>query len=195
MIVKNDAVLEVKVNNRVVKTIKKNHIQPSEMIALELGAQGPGVGAWRRLSRSSSCRSPERIRGDFHERRTDLHHLPDGLPPVGRYGTTTAPWRSAATAARAASSTPTRNCSRPSASSARRPRLGAARAEAQRLGAVARLPVRTSAAYPKQDVPELLAAIYALRVAMPVHRGDVLIKDFKGSGVDVIATRTLLNAT
>lgn len=37
LIVKNDAVLEVKINNRVVKTIKKNHIQPSEMIALELG--------------------------------------------------------------------------------------------------------------------------------------------------------------
>ena len=37
LIVKNDATLEVKVNNRVVKSIKKNHIQPSEMIALELG--------------------------------------------------------------------------------------------------------------------------------------------------------------
>jgi hypothetical protein len=37
LIVKNDAVLEVKVNNRIVKTVKKNHIQPSEMIALELG--------------------------------------------------------------------------------------------------------------------------------------------------------------
>jgi thioredoxin reductase len=37
LIVKNDATLEVKVNNRVVKSIRKNHIQPSEMIALELG--------------------------------------------------------------------------------------------------------------------------------------------------------------
>jgi len=37
MIVKNDATLEVKVNNRVVKTVKKSHIQPSEMIALDLG--------------------------------------------------------------------------------------------------------------------------------------------------------------
>lgn len=36
MIVKNDAVLEVKVNNRVVKTVRKSHVQPSEMIALEL---------------------------------------------------------------------------------------------------------------------------------------------------------------
>ena len=37
LIVKNDATLEVKVNNRVVKTVRKSHIQPSEMIALELG--------------------------------------------------------------------------------------------------------------------------------------------------------------
>ncbi|HPE87974.1 MAG: DUF1667 domain-containing protein [Spirochaetaceae bacterium] len=59
------------------------------------------------------------------------------------------------------------------------------------LCAVSRLPVRSSAAYPKQGVPELLEAIYALRVSLPVSRGDVLIKDFKGSGVDVIATRTL----
>ncbi|PKL08127.1 MAG: pyridine nucleotide-disulfide oxidoreductase, partial [Spirochaetae bacterium HGW-Spirochaetae-7] len=37
MIVKNDATLEVKVNSRVVKSVKKKHIQPSEMLALELG--------------------------------------------------------------------------------------------------------------------------------------------------------------
>ncbi len=37
LIVKNDATLEVKVNNRVVKSVRKNHIQPSEMLAVELG--------------------------------------------------------------------------------------------------------------------------------------------------------------
>lgn len=47
LIVKNDAVLEVKLNNKVVKSLKKGHIQPSEMISLSLGpaelaaAQGP----------------------------------------------------------------------------------------------------------------------------------------------------------
>lgn len=56
---------------------------------------------------------------------------------------------------------------------------------------VARLPVRSTAAYPKAGVPELLKAIYELKVALPVKRGDVLIKDFKGSGIDVIATRSL----
>lgn len=56
---------------------------------------------------------------------------------------------------------------------------------------VVRLPVRSTAAYSKPGVLELLDAIYALRVELPVKRGDVLIKDFKGSGVDVIATRSL----
>jgi NADPH-dependent 2,4-dienoyl-CoA reductase/sulfur reductase-like enzyme len=37
LIVKNDAVLEVKLNNKVVRTQKKNHIQPSEMISFTLG--------------------------------------------------------------------------------------------------------------------------------------------------------------
>jgi len=67
----------------------------------------------------------------------------------------------------------------------------AACAENRHLCDVARLPVRSTAAYPKPGVPELLEAIYALRVELPVSRGDVLIKDFKGSGVDVIATRSL----
>jgi NADPH-dependent 2,4-dienoyl-CoA reductase/sulfur reductase-like enzyme len=34
MIVKNDAVLELKIDNQVIKSIKKNHVQPSEMINL-----------------------------------------------------------------------------------------------------------------------------------------------------------------
>jgi NADPH-dependent 2,4-dienoyl-CoA reductase/sulfur reductase-like enzyme len=36
MIVKNDAVLELKIDNRVIKSIKKNHVQPSEMINLTI---------------------------------------------------------------------------------------------------------------------------------------------------------------
>jgi NADPH-dependent 2,4-dienoyl-CoA reductase/sulfur reductase-like enzyme len=39
LIVKNDATLDVKVNSRVIRTIKKTHIQPSEMIALDLTAR------------------------------------------------------------------------------------------------------------------------------------------------------------
>jgi len=60
------------------------------------------------------------------------------------------------------------------------------------LGSIARLPVRSTAAYAKEGVPELLEAIYRLNVTLPVRRGDVLIRDYKGSGIDVIATRTIL---
>ena len=37
LIVKNDAVLEVKLNNKVVRSQRKSHIQPSEMISFNLG--------------------------------------------------------------------------------------------------------------------------------------------------------------
>lgn len=47
LVVKNDALLEVRLNNRVVHSVKKNHIQPSEMISLNLGpkelAEAKGV--------------------------------------------------------------------------------------------------------------------------------------------------------
>jgi CxxC motif-containing protein len=58
-------------------------------------------------------------------------------------------------------------------------------------GSISRLPVRTSGPYPKDGVPEALKAIYALSVKLPVRRGQVLIKDLGGQGVDVIATRSL----
>ena len=37
MIVKNDALLEVKLDGKVLLSSKKNHVQPSEMITLTLG--------------------------------------------------------------------------------------------------------------------------------------------------------------
>jgi thioredoxin reductase len=37
LIVKNDATLEVKLNNKVVRSVKKNHVQPSEMLSFSLG--------------------------------------------------------------------------------------------------------------------------------------------------------------
>ncbi len=59
------------------------------------------------------------------------------------------------------------------------------------VGAVARVPVRSTAPFPKERVAELLEAVYALEVALPVRRGQVLIADALGTGVDVVATRTL----
>jgi hypothetical protein len=37
MIVKNNAVLELRLDNRLLKSIKKGHVQPSEMIDVSLG--------------------------------------------------------------------------------------------------------------------------------------------------------------
>jgi NADPH-dependent 2,4-dienoyl-CoA reductase/sulfur reductase-like enzyme len=37
LIVKNDAVLEIRIDNRVIRTVKESHVQPSEMINLSLG--------------------------------------------------------------------------------------------------------------------------------------------------------------
>jgi Uncharacterized protein with conserved CXXC pairs len=59
------------------------------------------------------------------------------------------------------------------------------------LGAPSRVPCRTRGAFPKERVSELLAAIYALELEPPIRRGDVLIKDALGLGIDVVATRTL----
>jgi CxxC motif-containing protein len=54
-----------------------------------------------------------------------------------------------------------------------------------------RIPCRSSAPFPKERVGELLAAIYALEVSLPVERGRVLIRDALGLGINVVATRTL----
>jgi CxxC motif-containing protein len=58
-------------------------------------------------------------------------------------------------------------------------------------GSISRVPVRTTGPYPKDGVPEALAVIYALSVKLPVRRGQVLVTNLGGQGVDVIATRSL----
>jgi thioredoxin reductase len=46
LIVKNDAVLELRLDNRVIRSIKKGHVQPSEMITLNIGPKDlDGVGS------------------------------------------------------------------------------------------------------------------------------------------------------
>lgn len=54
-----------------------------------------------------------------------------------------------------------------------------------------RVPVRTLAPFPKERVSELIEFLYALEVKLPVARGDVLVPDALGTGIPVIATRTL----
>jgi CxxC motif-containing protein len=53
------------------------------------------------------------------------------------------------------------------------------------------LSVRLSERVPRESVAPILAEIIRLRPSLPVRRGDVLITNVCGSGVDVIATRTV----
>jgi glycerol-3-phosphate dehydrogenase len=57
--------------------------------------------------------------------------------------------------------------------------------EAEIVAAIRRLPVRTSAA--------LLNEMYRLEVKAPVRRGQILLKDFQGTGVDLVAARSFQN--
>ncbi len=58
-------------------------------------------------------------------------------------------------------------------------------------GSARRIPCRTASPFPKERVEELLEAIYALEKPLPVRRGQVMIRDALGLGIDVVATRTL----
>jgi CxxC motif-containing protein len=54
-----------------------------------------------------------------------------------------------------------------------------------------RVPVKSSVPCPKEKIPELLRAIYQVRLSLPVKMGDVVISNWQGLGIDIIAARTL----
>jgi CxxC motif-containing protein len=54
-----------------------------------------------------------------------------------------------------------------------------------------RLPVKTDAPLPFELIESLLKEVYALSVKTPVKRGDVLISDFAGTGVQLVASRSI----
>jgi CxxC motif-containing protein len=56
---------------------------------------------------------------------------------------------------------------------------------------VKRVPVKTASPCPKEKIPALLEDIYKLKITLPVKTGDVLINDWKGEGINVVATRTI----
>ena len=49
-------------------------------------------------------------------------------------------------------------------------------------------PVKTARPVPREKVPEVLAALRALRVSAPIAIGDVLAEDVAGTGVARVAT-------
>jgi CxxC motif-containing protein len=56
---------------------------------------------------------------------------------------------------------------------------------------VRRIPVKTASPCPREKIPSLLKDIDKLKVNVPIKAGDVLIADWNGEGINVVATRTL----
>jgi len=55
---------------------------------------------------------------------------------------------------------------------------------------VRRVPVKTATPCPREKIPALLDDIYKITVAPPVKTGDVIIAQWNGADIDVVATRT-----
>lgn len=59
-------------------------------------------------------------------------------------------------------------------------------------GRKVRIPCKTASDVPKQKIFEVMSQIHKASAKAPVRRGDVLIRNVAGTGVDVIATGDVL---
>ena len=57
--------------------------------------------------------------------------------------------------------------------------------------ALPRCPVKTRGAIPKEKLAEAARALCRVDVEAPVRTGDVVLADLCGTGVDLVATRTI----
>jgi len=55
-----------------------------------------------------------------------------------------------------------------------------------------RCPVKTSEPVPKEKMQDVIDAAKAITLRAPIKLGDIIAKDVAGTGVDLLATRTLL---
>ena len=58
-------------------------------------------------------------------------------------------------------------------------------------GVLYMVPVKTAHDIPKDKVFEAMAQVRKTRLRAPVHAGEAVIKDIAGTGIDIIATRTV----
>lgn len=58
-------------------------------------------------------------------------------------------------------------------------------------GAVRMAPVRTAGDIPEKLIFDAMRQIHAVHLKAPVKAGDVVLRNIAGSGVDLIATRTV----
>jgi len=63
--------------------------------------------------------------------------------------------------------------------------------DGQGSGSVRRVPVKTVSPCPKEKISALLEDIYKVKITLPVKVGDVVIADWNGSKIDIVAARTL----
>jgi CxxC motif-containing protein len=56
---------------------------------------------------------------------------------------------------------------------------------------VRRVPVKTASPCPKEKISALLDDIYKVKITLPLKMGDIVIAGWNGSGIDVVASRTL----
>lgn len=53
------------------------------------------------------------------------------------------------------------------------------------------LPVKTEKDIPKQDIMNCIAALKNVTVRPPVHMGQVIVRNVAGTGVSVVATKSI----
>ena len=58
-------------------------------------------------------------------------------------------------------------------------------------GSAVPVSVKTREPIPKKDIPACMAALRGLRLTAPVKAGDTVLADVCGSGVDIIATKSV----
>jgi CxxC motif-containing protein len=58
-------------------------------------------------------------------------------------------------------------------------------------GSLEPLSVKTQNPVPKESIPQVLAAVKLLEIEAPVQAGSVVACDIGGSGVDLVATKSL----
>lgn len=56
---------------------------------------------------------------------------------------------------------------------------------------LARLPVRSREPVPREKVMPVIGALRGVQVSVPVETGDVVLADAAGTGVDIVATRSV----
>ncbi len=56
---------------------------------------------------------------------------------------------------------------------------------------VNRVPVKTTEAISKKYIDNLVTELYQLNLATPILVGDIVLKNYEGTGVNIVATRSL----